>query len=624
MAGDEALKNKDEGETINHNSPFYLHASDYPKQLHVNDTLTDKNYGDWEQEMMNFLFTKNKTGFIDGSIEMPEKGSDKYLPWMRCDAMIKGWLTTAMEKEIRNSVKYAKTAAEIWRDLKERFGKESAPKAYELKQSLNSTRQDGMTVSAYYTRLRVLWDEIESILPTPKCSCNGCKCELGRKMVELKEKERIYEFLMGLDDQFSVIKTQILAMKPTPNLSNVYHLVAEDEQQRIIGASKGPVREVAAFQANFQGRRNQYEKDGRKMNSQVNKTAHCSHCGKDGHDKDGCFKRIGYPEWWPGKGKGDKSRPKAALVETKICPIPGMTEEQYASFLKLFEGSKVEPVVANMAGRMKVDEGWVVDSGATEHITCKGHLLQNLNMSMIKRPVTIPNGESIPVKGKGDFLLKEGLDIKEVLYVPNFTCNLLSVRRLTKDLNCAVTFFPDFFVLQDLKAGNLIGAGNCHGGLYRMGGIKEERRAMMVTMESWHKRLGHASNVKLSHVSFLKGASSNFEDKVCDSCNKAKLTRLPFPVSYIKTNNCFDLIHCDVWGKYRKPSLTGANYFLTVVDDFSRTVWVYLLKHKHEASNCLIDFYNMVKTQFGKGIKRIRCDNGGEFVSNYMRQFYSK
>lgn len=58
---------------------------------------------------------------------------------MRCDAMIKGWLTTAMEKEIRNSVKYAKTATEIWKDLKERFGKESAPKAYELKQSLNTT-----------------------------------------------------------------------------------------------------------------------------------------------------------------------------------------------------------------------------------------------------------------------------------------------------------------------------------------------------------------------------------------------------------------------------------------------------------------------------------------------------
>ena len=292
--------------------------------------------------MMNFLFAKNKTGFIDGSIKKPEMESDKYLPWMRCDAMIKGWLTTAMEKEIRNSVKYAKTATEIWKDLKERFGKECAPKAYELKQSLNATRQDGTTVSAYYTRLRVLWDELESILPTPRCSCDKCECGLGKKLTELKEKERTYEFLMGLDDQFSVIKTQVLAMKPTPGLSSVYHLVAEDEQQRTIATSKRPVREVATFQASFQGRREQTRSQQEKgwtktkRGPQVDKTEQCSECGRDGHNRDGCFKIIGYPEWWPGKGKGDKPKPRAAMVETKPCPIPGMTQEQYAMFLKLF------------------------------------------------------------------------------------------------------------------------------------------------------------------------------------------------------------------------------------------------------------------------------------------------
>nr|GFB19603.1 retrovirus-related Pol polyprotein from transposon TNT 1-94 [Tanacetum cinerariifolium] len=191
-------------------------------------------------------------------------------------------------------------------------------------------------------------------------------------------------------------------------------------------------------------------------------------------------------------------------------------------------------------------------------------------MNTIERPVTIPNGESIPVKGKGEVVFKGGLNIKGVLFVTNFTCNLLSVRRLTKDLHCAVTFFPDFFVLQDLKAGNLIGAGDCRGGLYWMGGIKEERKAMTVTIDAWHRRLEHASNIKL------------------------------------------------------RPSLTGANYFLTIVDDYSRAVWIYLLKHKHEASFCLSDFYNMVKTLFEKGIKRIRCDNGGEFISNSMNEFYKE
>nr|GEV13852.1 hypothetical protein [Tanacetum cinerariifolium] len=203
--------------------------------------------------------------------------------------MIKGWLMTAMEKEIRNSVKYAKTATEIWNDLKERFGKESAPKAYELKQSLATTRQDGTTVSAYYTRLRVLWDEMESILPTPRCTCDGCECGLGKKLTELKGKERTYEFLMSLDDH---------------------------------------------------------------------------ECGREGYNKSGCFKIIGYPEWWQGKGKGDKSKPKAAMVEMKPCPIPGITEEQYAMFLKLFGENREEPVIANMARNTSVNDNWVVDSGS--------------------------------------------------------------------------------------------------------------------------------------------------------------------------------------------------------------------------------------------------------------------
>ncbi|KAD3642199.1 hypothetical protein E3N88_31423 [Mikania micrantha] len=234
--------NKDpkiDGNTVDHHSPYYLHPSDFPKQLHVNEVLTDKNYGDWAQEMTNFLFAKNKIGIVDGSIVKPEdeKASD-YMLWMRCDAMVKGWLTTAMERDICNSVKYAKTSAEIWKDLLERFGKESSPKAYELKQLLTTTRQDGATVSAYYTKLRSLWDEMEYVLPTPRCSCKGCNCGIGKKLVELKEKERMYTFLMGLDEDYVVIRTQILATQPTPNLGTVYHLVAEDERQRSITSGK--------------------------------------------------------------------------------------------------------------------------------------------------------------------------------------------------------------------------------------------------------------------------------------------------------------------------------------------------------------------------------------------------
>ncbi|KAJ9566378.1 hypothetical protein OSB04_002344 [Centaurea solstitialis] len=557
MAGDkdDAASKHDTSPDVN--SPLYIHASDYPKQMHVNDVLTDNNYADWSQEMMNFLFAKNKVGFIDGSIKKPEKTAMDYMAWMRCDAMVKGWLTTAMEKDIRNSVKYASTAGEIWNDLLERFGKESAPRAYELKQILTGTQQGGASVSAYYTKLRGLWDEMQAVLSIPRCTCNGCTCDVGKKIVELKEKERLYEFLMGLDDKFSVIRTQILAMSPVPSLGNAYHLVAEDERQRTISGDKKPVTESAAFRTFTHGRKegnsnHQRDRPTIKDNKRSEVVEHCTFCGKDGHNREGCFKRVGYPDWWPGNKKRDESKPKAACIETNTSPVPGLTNEQYETFLKHFAGSgkrtKDDPTpTAFMAGKTDFEDDWVIDSGSTEHITHNVEILENRVQTRNEDPVVIPNGDSIPVEGKGECTLSGGAKIKGVLHIPKFTCNLLS----------------------KLHTRSLIGAGECRRGLYRMGMFGTKKKALMTTTDVWHKRLGHASGDKLTRIDFLKNVSFN---KLCDSCSRAKHTRLPFQDSEIKTIDCFELLHCDVWGKYRSPSFSGAYYFLTIVDDFSRGI----------------------------------------------------
>ena len=91
--------------------------------MQVNDALLNKIMRIGCRRWRISYSQKNKIGFIDGSIEKPEKTSKDYMSWMRVDAMIKGWLTTAMEKEIRGSVKYANTTADMWFDLRERFGK---------------------------------------------------------------------------------------------------------------------------------------------------------------------------------------------------------------------------------------------------------------------------------------------------------------------------------------------------------------------------------------------------------------------------------------------------------------------------------------------------------------------
>ncbi|KAM0025673.1 hypothetical protein Hdeb2414_s0021g00577311 [Helianthus debilis subsp. tardiflorus] len=150
-----------------------------------------------------------------------------------------------------------------------------------------------------------------------------------------------------------------------------------------------------------------------------------------------------------------------------------------------------------MVVNFESDGDWIVDSGAIEHITNQVDLLDNKRRNSFETPVIIPNGDNVPVEGRGDYVLPGGAEVKEVLYVPKFNCNLLSVSRLTKNLQCAVTFFPDFCVVQGLRSGNLIGADECRRGLYRMGIFRNERKAKMVTMDRWHKRLGHPSKEKL-------------------------------------------------------------------------------------------------------------------------------
>lgn len=138
------------------------------------------------------------------------------------------------------------------------------------------------------------------------------------------------------------------------------------------------------------------------------------------------------------------------------------------------------------------------------------------------------------------------------------------------------------------------------------------------------KEMGHASKGKLSRVDFFRSNYIELINKTCDSCAKAKLARTPFPISVTKSKSVFDLIHSDIWGGYHVPSFTKDSYFLTIVDDHSRAVWDFLIKQKNDASKCLVDFHKMVKVQFGKQIKKVRCDNGREFTSNVMIEFYNQ
>ena len=95
---------------------------------------------------------------------------------------------------------------------------------------------------------------------------------------------------------------------------------------------------------------------------------------------------------------------------------------------------------------------------------------------------------------------------------------------------------------------------------------------------------------------------------------------MSFQPSVISTKRPFEKIHCDIWGPYRVPTHSGAQYFLTIVDDFTRYTWIHLMHFKSESQRYLRSFFSFVQTQFETRIQQIQVDNGGEFYS--MKDFF--
>ena len=100
-----------------------------------------------------------------------------------------------------------------------------------------------------------------------------------------------------------------------------------------------------------------------------------------------------------------------------------------------------------------------------------------------------------------------------------------------------------------------------------------------------------------------------------------KYIKASFPSSEHRASGILELIHSDVRGPMSTLSLSGHEYYVTLIDDFSRKTWIYFLKTKGEVFARFKEFKALVENQTGKKIKVLRSDNGGEYTSNEFRDF---
>ncbi|CAI7838510.1 unnamed protein product [Closterium sp. NIES-53] len=137
--------------------------------------------------------------------------------------------------------------------------------------------------------------------------------------------------------------------------------------------------------------------------------------------------------------------------------------------------------------------------------------------------------------------------------------------------------------------------------------------------ETWHERLCHVNFpmlqklVKDGSLKGLEGKGAVKEIGSCPTCLEIKFKKFPFSSGTGPAKAPLALVHMDMVGPTRAPSLSGSRYFLTTVDDHTRAVWVYPLKTKGEVSAAVLkEWMPRAQRESGHKVKVIRTDNGGE------------
>jgi hypothetical protein len=124
------------------------------------------------------------------------------------------------------------------------------------------------------------------------------------------------------------------------------------------------------------------------------------------------------------------------------------------------------------------------------------------------------------------------------------------------------------------------------------------------TCELWHRRMTHLHHGALGGlreevVTGVPQISTEHQD-VCRGCALSKFTKALFPNSDTRSSGILDLVHTDVCGPMSQKSLSGCEYFLTFIDDYSRKTWIYFLKAKSEVFTRFQEFIALVENQLGR------------------------
>ncbi|KAH0633010.1 hypothetical protein KY284_035796 [Solanum tuberosum] len=510
-----------------------------------------------------------------------------------------------MSHSIIPYIMHIRTTREAWSYLSNLYQSQSRARVMQLRHQLQTTTKGSSTIMDYVDKKRTI------------------SHSLALAAHPISDEELMSAILFGLDSSYGPFRSAINPQLENLTTDSLLGLLLQEEE-KLAEETKSLQLQANAISRQYSNRSpitgspNQQScttsqnpssrptiTNPPRSSNRSSPRIICQICEKPNHHARNCYNRNNMDTYPPNRSS---NRPQANLVTPSTNSM--------------------------MSPSAIVDNSWFADSGATNHVTSDLSQLSIHTDYNGEDQLAVGNGQKLSINHIGSsklFCATRPLHLNKILHVPSITKSLLSVSQFTKDNNVFMEFHPSCCFVKDPQ-GKILLRGSIDNGLYRFdgGGLpvisSSTPRAFVfsrASLQAWHERLGHPHEQLLRRLvsSFNLPVSSTKMPTVCGSCQLGKSHRLPLASSSSHSLFPFDLVYSDVWGPSPHLSINGNKYFVQFLDDFTKFVWIFFLSTKSQVLDVFKYFHKMVYTQFGKKIKTLQTDWGGEYrnVSSYAQ-----